>query len=83
MLVIDDVLFSPVSGIFWIFRKLHDAALQELDAQADTITAELRELHMMLESGSISTAEFDVREKELLDRLEDLEQQTVDTEDEE
>ena len=35
----------------------------------------------MLETEKISTSEFDAREKELLDRLDDLEEQTVVIED--
>ena len=83
MFIVDDLLFSPVSGVLWIFNKIHEAAQQEMVTQAETITAELRELHMMLESGGISTSEFDAREKELLDRLEDMEEEAADIEDEE
>jgi hypothetical protein len=70
MLLIDDILLSPMRGIFWIFREIYNATLEETTHEADTITMKLSELYMMLETGSISEQEFDVMEKELLDRLE-------------
>ena len=73
MLILDDILLFPVRGILWIFRELHKVAQEELATEAETITAELRELYMMLETRKITEAEFDDRERELLDRLEVLE----------
>ena len=73
MLVIDDILLFPVRSIFWIFREIHNAAQHEFSTEAETITAELRELYMMLETGRITEAEFDAREKKLLDRLDEIE----------
>jgi len=82
MLLVDDILLFPVTGIFWIFRELFNAAQQELASEAESITTELSELYMMLETGKISTTEFDAREKELLDRLDEIETRTVQIEDE-
>jgi septal ring factor EnvC (AmiA/AmiB activator) len=73
MLILDDILLFPVRGVLWIFRELHKAAQEELATEAETITAELRELYMMLETRKITEAEFEARERELLDRLEVLE----------
>ena len=70
MLLVDDLLLAPMHGLLWVFRKIHDAAQEEIAGEADAITAELRELHMMLETGRITEAEFDARERTLLDRLE-------------
>jgi hypothetical protein len=70
MFIVDNILLSPFHGIFWIFREIRDAAQQEFANAAETITAELSELYMMLETERITEAEFDAREKELLDRLE-------------
>jgi hypothetical protein len=75
MLIIDDILLSPMRGIFWIFREIYNAALEETAHEADAITQELSELYMMLETGSISEKEFDIREKELLDRLDAIREQ--------
>ena len=75
MLIIDDILLSPVRGILWIFREMHNAARKEIENEAESITAELSELYMMLETGKITESEFDTREKELLDRLDEIQEQ--------
>jgi len=74
MLIIDDILMFPIKSILWMFREIHNAAQQELATEAETITAELSELYMMLETGRITEAEFDAREKELLDRLDEIQE---------
>jgi len=82
MLIIDDILLFPIHGILWTFREIHNAALQELDTEAESITAELSELYMMLETGKLTEAEFDAREKELLDRLDEIQEHGTHIEDE-
>jgi beta-galactosidase GanA len=72
VLIVDDILVFPFRGLLWIFRELYDAARRELAAEAESITAELGKLYMMLETGSITETEFDAREKDLLDRLEKI-----------
>jgi hypothetical protein len=72
MFLIDDVLMSPVKGVLWIFREIHDAAQTELAGESEAITAALSELYMKLETGQISETEFDAREQILLDRLDRL-----------
>lgn len=74
MLIIDDILRFPVSGILWIFREVHEAVKEEQAAEGERITAELMELHRMLDAGKITNALFDAREKELLDRLDEMEE---------
>jgi hypothetical protein len=74
MLIIDDVLLFPIKGIFWIFRELHKAGQEELATEAEAITEELSEIYMMLETGRITEDEFDTREKELLDRLDEIQE---------
>lgn len=83
MLIIDDLLFFPIRGILWTFREIHNAAQEETANEAEAITAELSELYMMLETGKITEAEFDQREKELLDRLEEIQARGSLSEDEE
>jgi len=73
MFLVDDLLLSPVKGVLWIFREIHDAAQQELAGESEAITVALSELYMKLETGQISEAEFDAQEKVLLDRLDRLE----------
>jgi hypothetical protein len=74
MLIIDDILLFPIKSIFWMFREIHNAAQQELASEAEAITAELSELYMMLETGRITEDEFDTREKQLLDQLDQIQE---------
>ena len=72
MFLVDDLLMSPVKGVLWVFREIHDAAQQELAGESKAITAALSELYMKLETGQITEKEFDAQEKALLDRLDRL-----------
>lgn len=74
MLLLDDILLFPITGIFWIFRELHQAVQQEMDSEAENITVQLNELYMMLETGKITEEDFDAREKELLDRMDQIQE---------
>lgn len=74
MLIIDDILLFPVSGFLWVVREVYNAARQEMAAETETITAELMNLHRLFEAGHITSAVFDEREKELLDRLDEVEE---------
>ena len=69
MLLVDDLLLAPVRGLLWVVEKVHDAAREEMAHEADAITEELRQLYLMLEAKQIAEADFDARERELLDRL--------------
>ena len=77
MFLVDDILLSPVKGILWVFREIHDAAQQESAGESRTITAALSELYMKLETADHRT--FDAQEQVLLDRLDRLqaEEQTA------
>lgn len=73
MFLVDDILLLPARGLLAVFREVHNAAQQEYANEAEAIRTELSELYMMLETGRLTEAEFDQREKELLDRLEEVE----------
>ena len=73
MLLIDDILLSPVKGLFYIFKQIHKAAEEEF-LDEENVTAELSELYMMLETGKITEEEFDKKESELLNRLEQIDE---------
>lgn len=73
MFFIDDILFSPMTSLFWLFREIHNAVEQEFTNDAEQITAALSDLYMQLETGQITEAEFDEQEAVLLDRLSELE----------
>ena len=74
MFIADDVLMFPFKSLLSICQKIHNAALQEITSESDAIRAELSQLYLALEAGSLSEAAFDARESELLDRLDELDQ---------
>jgi SMC interacting uncharacterized protein involved in chromosome segregation len=78
MFIIDDILMAPGSFLMWVMRKVHEAAEEELENDATRITAELSELHRKLETGAITESQFEAQEKELLDRLDRIREQTED-----
>ncbi len=77
MFLIDDLLFSPVHGVAWIARKVLDAVEQDREAEEGNITTALGELYLLLETGAISEAEFDIREGHMLDRLDQLQAEEI------
>jgi hypothetical protein len=74
MFLVDDILLAPFKGLMWVFEEIRDAADQERGAEADAITLELQRLYTTLESGKITEAEFDLKEAELLDRLDQIQE---------
>ncbi len=72
MLLIDDLILAPGRFLVWVARQVHEAARKELDGEAEQITVELGELHRRLETGAIGEPEFAACERELLDRLDEL-----------
>jgi len=74
MFLIDDVLLAPVSGVMYVFREIQAAAEAEAAKNAEALRAQLADLYGMLESGRISSDQFDVKEKELLDQLDAISQ---------
>ena len=69
MVLVDDLLTFPIRSMFWIFREIHNAAQEELANESESITADLSNLYMRLETGKISEEEFAAEEKTLLERL--------------
>ena len=72
MLIVDDILFFPCKSLIWIFKEIYNAGRQEMTNEADSITLQLSELYMMLDTGKITETEFDEKEKILLDRLDEI-----------
>lgn len=81
MLLVDDILFFPVSSILWIFQEISKIANEELAGEAQSITEQLRILYMQLETGRISEQQFEAEEKLLLDRLDAIQSRLKDEED--
>jgi len=80
MLIVDDLLLSPFKGLYWIGKEIHKAVLTEQASQREAITVALSELYMELETGRIDETEFDAREAELLDALDQLQEPPQDGE---
>jgi hypothetical protein len=78
VLLVDDLLLAPLSGLLWVVEKVHDAARAEMAHEADAITEDLRQLYLTLEAKQITEADFDARERELLDRLDAIRERPVD-----
>lgn len=74
MFLVDDILFFPAKSLLWIFREIHNAVQQEQKSESESLTTELSELYMMLETGRITEQEFDKRESEILDRLDAIQE---------
>lgn len=72
MLLVDTLLLSPILLTVWAARKIQTALTEEEAQEAGQLTARLSELYMLLETGRISEGEFDAQEKELLDRMEQM-----------
>jgi hypothetical protein len=77
MLIIDKLLLSPVLATVWAARQIQKAIEQEQVIEPQLITAQLSELYMMLETGGITEQEFEAKEKELLDRLDEIEEREL------
>jgi hypothetical protein len=60
---------ASVRGVMWTVRHVLDAAERE---QVDGIHRELLELEQALQDGSITEEEFDDREDELIDLLDQI-----------
>jgi len=68
MFLIDSILLAPLKGVIWMGRKLSDMAQEELTDKG-RIKEQLMRLQLQFELDEISQAEYDQKEKELLDRL--------------
>lgn len=68
MFLIDSILLAPLKGVIWMGQKLSDMAQKEL-TDKERIKEELMRLQLQFELDEISRQEYDLKEKELLDRL--------------
>jgi len=69
---IDDILLAPIKGIVWIAEKVRDMALEELEDTPEKLQRELLDLQMTFETEEITEAEYQKKEKDILERLEAL-----------
>jgi len=61
-----------LKGLVWAARKIEAAAKDEIDSQRARTRSERSEIYMQLDTGKITEEEFDARERQLLDRLDQL-----------
>ena len=71
MLLIDDILLSPIAGLKFVLRTLARAAEEQYTDDAP-IKERLLELQMLLEAGEISEAEYVAQEREVLAELREI-----------
>jgi hypothetical protein len=69
--LLDSILLAPLKGVIWMGQKLGDMAQAELTDKG-RIKEELMALQMQFELDEINEQEYNRREKELLDRLDDI-----------
>lgn len=69
MLLIDDLLLLPAKGLVGIFKKVHNLAREELEDTPEKLQAELFNLQMILEAKQITEAEYQKKEKIILEKL--------------
>jgi hypothetical protein len=72
MIIIDSLLAAPLRGLMFVLEKINETVQKEREAEEQAIMADLSALHRRLDNGTISDAEFDLREQDLLGRLDRL-----------
>ena len=65
MFLIDDFLI-------WIFKTIHDRALEELEDTPEKLKRELLDNQLLLETDQITEEEYNKKEKDILARMEAL-----------
>lgn len=73
MFLLDDILLAPIKGVKWIAEKLQDVADKEL-FDPEKIHEELMSLQAKLDMGDMTEEEYGLKEKDLLDRLNEIQQ---------
>ena len=79
MMLIDDIVVFPFKSLLMVFREIYNAAIQDMEQEGEHIRLELSQLYLSLETGGIDEATFDERERQLLDRLDELEAQQAES----
>ena len=69
MFLIDDILLAPLNGIIWLGKKINEVAEKEFSDEG-LIKEKLMQLQLRFEIDEISEENYNLQEKELLERLE-------------
>lgn len=72
--LLDDILFSPVHGVVWLAEQIKEAAEAEKFDESK-IRESLLALQMKLELEEITEEEYQERETELMERMEEIAKQ--------
>jgi hypothetical protein len=64
-------ILGPIKGLYFVGKKVRDMAIEEL-MDEDKVRQELRGLYVSLEKGEIDEQEFEDREEELVELLEEI-----------
>jgi hypothetical protein len=71
--LIDDILLVPFKGVQFLANKIQEVAREEL-LDKEAVRYDLTTLYMQLETGKITQQEFELREKALVEKLEEIEE---------
>jgi len=71
MLLIDDLLFAPFKGVIFIANKINEIIEKEMSDEG-AIKERLMSLQLKFEMDEIDEEEYDKREDELLELLENI-----------
>ena len=71
MIILDDILLSPITFVAWLSEKILEAAEYELTDDTP-IKERLMELQLKFEMDEISEEEYDEGEKILLQQLDEI-----------
>ena len=75
MFIIDDILFSPIKGLLYIFKEIEKIAGEEIEGTPEKLKRELLELQMLFEIDQIDEEEYARKEKNILERLNALQKE--------
>jgi Gas vesicle synthesis protein GvpO/Gas vesicle protein G len=71
MFIVDDILAAPGKAMLFLFRELAKKAKDDF-LDDDAVKQQLQEIYGLLDAGTISGQEFESREIQLLQRLEQI-----------
>ena len=71
MFLIDDILLAPLKGVLFIGKKINEVILKETSDEG-AIKERLMALQLKFEMDEIDEVEYDKREDELLNLLENI-----------
>ncbi|MGD8779225.1 MAG: gas vesicle protein GvpG [Ignavibacteria bacterium] len=71
MFLIDDILLAPLKGVVWLAKELSKIADKELNDE-DVVKEKLMALQLQFQLDEIDEEEYNKREAELLDLLNEI-----------